>query len=141
MVTREGEGPRAGNARRLFEEWLERGAELGPEGFGDLRGGMGVVYRAFDEQMRRRLALKRMALRPEGTAGAAGAVLRFLDEAQVTGQLHHPGIVPVHDVGIDADGSFYYTMKFVRGDDLGTVLDKCRRADADWPKDMCSGRC
>jgi tetratricopeptide (TPR) repeat protein len=49
-------------------------------------------------------------------------VLRFIDEAQLTGQLEHPNIVPVYELGIDDQGEIFYTMKFVKGTTLDDVL-------------------
>jgi tetratricopeptide (TPR) repeat protein/tRNA A-37 threonylcarbamoyl transferase component Bud32 len=78
-------------------------------------GGIGEVYRAEDREIGREVALKRLRDR---TASQD----RFLAEAQVTGQLEHPGIVPVHDVGTDAEGRPFYVMKFVRGRTLKDVI-------------------
>ena len=75
------------------------------------RGGMGVVYAAEDEKLRRRVALKVL-----DTAGTnAELTQRLIREARVLAQLEHPGIVPVHDVGTLPDGRVFYTMKFVEG--------------------------
>ncbi|MBL8767553.1 MAG: SUMF1/EgtB/PvdO family nonheme iron enzyme, partial [Planctomycetes bacterium] len=57
---------------------------------------------------------------------------RFLEEAQVTGQLDHPGIVPVHELGIDARGRVFFTMKLVKGKTLEQVLDAVTRGADDW---------
>ena len=68
------------------------------------RGGMGVIYRVRDPEMRRFLAMK-VLLSEEGAADAAPGsrhsklAARFTDEAQLTGQLDHPGIIPVYDMG------------------------------------------
>ncbi len=78
-------------------------------------GGIGEVYRAEDREIGREVALKRLRDR---TARQD----RFLAEAQVTGQLEHPGIVPVHDVGTDQEGRPFYVMKFVRGRTLNEVI-------------------
>ena len=51
-----------------------------------------------------------------------GKLARFLDEALVTGQLDHPGIVPVHDLGIDEAGRVFFTMKLVRGRNLKDIF-------------------
>ena len=75
------------------------------------RGGMGVVYAAEDEKLHRRVALKVL-----DTAGTnAELTQRLIREARILAQLEHPGIVPVHDVGILPDGRVFYTMKFVEG--------------------------
>jgi len=75
------------------------------------RGGMGVVYAAYDEMLDRRVALKVLDV-PDVNGGLAKRLNR---EARVLARLEHPGIVPVHDVGALADGRVFYTMKFVEG--------------------------
>ena len=75
-------------------------------------GGMGQVWLARDNSIGRNVALKE--LRPEGV-GTLGINSRFLNEAKVTGQLEHPGIVPVYEVATDASGKPFYTMRFVKG--------------------------
>lgn len=82
------------------------------------RGGMGAIYRAWDRRLGRHSAMKLMLER----ADRRGAQ-RFLREATLTGRLEHPGIVPVHHLGVDRDGRLFFTMKLVRGQDLRTVLD------------------
>jgi len=82
------------------------------------RGGMGAVWRAFDADARRDVAFK-VLLDPNPTADATA---RFLAEAQITAQLEHPSIVPVHEVARDADGRLYFTMKLVRGRSLKVAL-------------------
>jgi serine/threonine protein kinase len=57
---------------------------------------------------------------------------RFLEEAQVTGQLDHPGIVPVHELGIDARGRVFFTMKLVKGKTLAQVFDAVKHGDDGW---------
>ncbi len=82
------------------------------------RGGMGVVYRAVDMELRREVALKTVLLgdkvRPE-------AIERLLREARTAGSLAHPGIVPIHDMGV-IDGVPYFAMSFLRGRTLERVL-------------------
>jgi len=93
------------------------------------RGGMGAILKIWDEDLRRHLAMKVILGRGDapakgGTPGVDSKQLaRFLEEAQVTGQLDHPGIVPVHELGLDADGRVYFTMKLVKGRDLKTVFE------------------
>jgi serine/threonine protein kinase len=82
-------------------------------------GGMGVVWRVRDLQFQRTLAVKVMKARP---CGDPNAVRRFLAEAQVTGQLAHPFIVPIHAMGRLADNRPYYTMKLVEGETLAALL-------------------
>jgi serine/threonine-protein kinase len=76
------------------------------------RGGIGQVWLARDGQLARDVALKE--LRPEWTADPA-VVTRFLNEAQITGQLEHPGVIPVYELDRAADGQPFYTMRFVNG--------------------------
>jgi serine/threonine protein kinase len=79
------------------------------------RGGLGEVFVARDEELNREVALKEIqgkhADHPEGRA-------RFLLEAEVTGGLEHPGVVPVYGLGRYPDGRPYYAMRFIRGDSL-----------------------
>lgn len=84
------------------------------------RGGMGIVRRVVDRVLGRETAMKAL----EGPlAGRTVEVIRFLEEAQITGQLDHPAIVPVHDFGISDEGRrAYFTMKLVRGDTLGQMI-------------------
>jgi serine/threonine protein kinase/tetratricopeptide (TPR) repeat protein len=80
------------------------------------RGGVGEIWMAEDAEIGRTVALKR--LRPNREAQKD----RFLVEAQVTGQLEHPGIVPVHDLGVDEAGRPFYVMSFIHGRTLKDVL-------------------
>jgi serine/threonine-protein kinase len=90
------------------------------------RGGMGAILLARDRDVNRDVAMKVM-LDPDA-AGREG-LARFLEEAQATGQLEHPNIVPVHDIGLNADGNLYFTMKYVRGRSLKEILDGLRRGN------------
>jgi len=81
-------------------------AELG-------RGGVGQVVLVRDRRLGREVAFKRLA--PRGRPARPTESLRFLLEARVTGQLEHPGIVPVYELGVDDEGNPYYTMRVVRG--------------------------
>src|SRR5207248_10546667 len=73
------------------------------------RGGMGAMLEAQDMQIERRVAMKVML---SGKSASRESLLRFIQEAKVTGRLEHPNIVPIHDLGVDPDGRVYYTMKF-----------------------------
>jgi len=96
------------------------------------RGGIGRVLVVHDQCLGRDVALKELL--PETGGGASGGqspvrqsghiVSRFLQEARVTGQLEHPAIVPVYELGRRRDGSVYYTMKLVRGRSLRQALDQ-----------------
>ncbi|MEM1453128.1 MAG: tetratricopeptide repeat protein [Planctomycetota bacterium] len=102
------------------------------------RGGMGAILRVWDGDLRRFLAMK-VAVEPGESGSATPAsdldphmLARFLEEAQVTGQLEHPGIVPVHELGIDGNGQVYFTMRLVRGRTLEEVFDDARAGRNDW---------
>jgi serine/threonine protein kinase len=83
------------------------------------RGGMAVVYRAFDPRLNRSVALKILA--PE-LAGDTAFRQRFMREMRAAASVDHPHIVPVFDAG-EADGVLYIAMRYVRGQDLRTLLD------------------
>ena len=82
------------------------------------RGGMGVVYRAYDLRLKRNVALKLIA--PE-LSGDGRFRDRFLAETEIAASLEHPNVVPVHDAG-EVDGQLYLAMRFVEGSDLKTLL-------------------
>jgi len=92
-------------------------------------GGMGSILQVWDDSLDRSLAMK--VIRGADSASTQGAsspvegalLARFLEEAQVTGQLDHPGVVPVHELGLDAGGRVYFTMKLVKGRDLKAIFD------------------
>jgi serine/threonine-protein kinase len=91
-------------------------------------GGIGRVWLARDASLGRDVALKE--LRPE-RAGNPAVWARFLKEAQVTGQLEHPGIVPIYEVGRrPEDQQPFYTMRFVRGRTLAEAVAACHRRRA-----------
>ncbi|HPH66667.1 MAG TPA: serine/threonine-protein kinase [Kofleriaceae bacterium] len=81
-------------------------------------GGMGEVLSAFDEQIGREVAVKRM--RSELASG--DALARFVREARVQGRLEHPAVVPVHDLAIDAAGRPFFVMKRLSGTTMTDVL-------------------
>jgi serine/threonine-protein kinase len=83
------------------------------------RGGNGVVLRAYDPDLKRDLALK--ALREE-YSGRPDLVRRFVEEAQVTAQLQHPGVPPVHEVGELPDRRPFFAMKLIPGRTLAELL-------------------
>ena len=89
-------------------------------------GGMGAVYLARDRELQREVALKVLRT-PEPDAGERARILR---EARILASLEHPGIVPVHDVGVLADERVFYVMKRVRGERLDDYAHRGRsRAD------------
>lgn len=86
------------------------------------RGGMGEVRLAFDRVLRRDVAMK---ISDPSKPNYTQAALRFMEEAQITGQLDHPNIVPVHDFGSGLDrGGVFFTMKLVKGETLTEFVDR-----------------
>ena len=107
------------------------------------RGGMGVVFAARDEILRRDLAIKKVVTDtvPGSAEGSPTAtpvqdlpllVRRLMEEAQVTAQLDHTGVVPVHELGVDDEGHVFFTMKRVRGRTLAEVFDLVRERRGGW---------
>ena len=90
------------------------------------RGVNGVVHLATDTSLRREVALK---LHSSGAEMSNVDLLRFTHEAQVTGQLGHPGVVPVYDLGTLPDGRPYYTMRKIDGDSLKDVFAAIKAKD------------
>jgi WD40 repeat protein len=92
------------------------------------RGGLGEVFLAFDRELRRRVALKELQSR---LAHDPDAQARFLREAEVTGRLEHPGIVPVYSLGRYPDGRPYYAMRLIEGQTLRDAIEHYHRASPD----------
>jgi serine/threonine-protein kinase len=84
------------------------------------RGGLGAVFVALDEELHREVALKQIL---DQHADDPISRSRFLLEAEITGRLEHPGIVPVYGLGRYSDGRPYYAMRFVRGDSFKEVIE------------------
>ena len=84
------------------------------------RGGMGKIVKVWDQELNRFLAMKLIL---DGTAGNPERMSRFVQEAQVMGQIDHPGIVPIHDFGIDREGRVFFTMRLVKGQDFNEIID------------------
>jgi WD40 repeat protein len=97
------------------------------------RGNLGEVFVAHDAELNREVALKEIqsfhAHNPESRA-------RFVLEAEITGGLEHPGIVPVYGLGTYDDGRPYYTMRFIKGESLKAAIDDFHRPDSR-PPDPC----
>ncbi|QEH36904.1 Serine/threonine-protein kinase PknD [Aquisphaera giovannonii] len=95
------------------------------------RGGLGAVFVALDSELNREVALKQIL---DDYADDPTSRARFLVEAEITGGLEHPGIVPVYGLGTYADGRPFYAMRFVQGDSLKEAIaafhaDEPRRRD------------
>ena len=87
-------------------------------------GGVGTVELALDNDIGRRVAVKRLL--PE--LSRPSDVLRFTNEVRTVGMLEHPNIAPIHDVGVDNQGQYFFVMKHVEGETLeGSSSDRCRR--------------
>jgi serine/threonine-protein kinase len=90
------------------------------------QGGMGEVWLCKDRRVGREIAVKTMRDR---NANSPDSRARFLREARVQGQLEHPAVVPVYDIGVDPQGSLFFTMKRVRGHTLDEILGAIRSGD------------
>jgi serine/threonine-protein kinase len=116
------------------------GSTVLSERFNDLGligiGGMGEVRRALDRDLNRVVALK--IIRPELMRNTR-AVARFVEEAQTTGQLQHPAIVPVHEMGRLADGRLYFTMLEVKGRNFEEIIIEYHRGRSAEPDESLSG--
>ncbi len=89
-------------------------------------GGMGVVALAHDHDIDRRVAVKQIR-REVGNHGLA----RFVEEVRTIGSLEHPNIIPIHDVGVDEQGNYFFVMKYVEGETLETIIEKLAAGDAE----------
>jgi serine/threonine-protein kinase len=90
------------------------------------RGGLGEVFVAADRELPREVALKQIQ---SHFAGDAVSRERFVREAEITGGLEHPGIVPVYGLGTYPDGRPYYAMRFIRGETLREAIGRFHAAD------------
>jgi serine/threonine-protein kinase len=122
-VERTGEG--ATLVSSMARPRFETGRSLG-------QGGIGEVVAAMDQDIGREVAIKRL----RGDVQGPAAVARFVDEIRTVGALEHPNIVPIHDVGVDDDGSLYFVMRCVQGETLESVIERLaagdRLAHAQW---------
>lgn len=83
-------------------------------------GGMGIIYETRDLHCQRPVAMKVLQVRQ---LTDCASIIRFTEEAQITAQLEHPNVIPVHDAGEDSSGRAFYTMKLVHGVTLKAILD------------------
>jgi len=101
------------------------------------RGGMGSVLRIHDRRLNRRLAMKVLLERPVPRSAQDRQLSQqllslFLEEAMVTSQLDHPGVVPVHELGLDENGRVYFTMRLVKGQTATQVFELARAGQEGW---------
>jgi serine/threonine protein kinase len=133
LLAREFQGADRDFAKSQFDQVLERLRRNFPHGSpnpqGGLRpryektelltqGGMGQLWIAVDLEFNRKVALKEIV---PSSADNEAYRQRFLSEAEITGRLEHPGIVPVYSLGHHADGRPYYSMRLIAGEDTGTL--------------------
>ncbi|MBI2930054.1 MAG: PQQ-binding-like beta-propeller repeat protein [Planctomycetes bacterium] len=97
------------------------------------RGGQGTVLEVFDRALNRTVAVK--ILRDADERGSYAA-RKFVEEALVGAQLEHPNILPVYDVGLDAQGTLYFAMRRIYGRSLRTVLDELLEGNADTAREF-----
>jgi tetratricopeptide (TPR) repeat protein/serine/threonine protein kinase len=90
------------------------------------KGGLGEVFVAHDEELHREVALKEIQDRHADNPDSRS---RFLLEAEITGGLEHPGIVPVYGLGQYADGRPFYAMRFIRGDSLKEAIERFHKGE------------
>jgi Flp pilus assembly protein TadD len=95
------------------------------------RGGMGAVLKGRDPDLGRDLAVKVLL---DAHRDKPDLVRRFIEEAQIGGQLQHPGIVPIYELGAFADHRPYFAMKLVKGRTLASLLDKRDESTHDLPR-------
>jgi serine/threonine protein kinase len=93
------------------------------------KGGLGEVFVAEDMELHREVALKEIQAHK---ADDAASRARFILEAEVTGGLEHPGVVPVYGLGVYDDGRPYYAMRFIRGESLKAAIDRFHRESTLW---------
>ena len=120
------EGPdQAPNAEPTFDAFLGQSRR-----FHRLRllakGGLGAVFIAHDSELNREVALKEIQERHSDDLNSRA---RFLLEAEITGSLEHPGIVPIYGLGQYPNGSPYYAMRLIHGDTLTGAIGEFHRAD------------
>ena len=113
-------GPRAASIRRYLPPEFLRGSKYAIDRR-IAQGGMGAILAAQEAGLRRPVAMKVML-----DGAGEGDLLRFIEEAQITGQLQHPNIVPVYELGVDEQEQVFYTMKLVEGITLKKVLELLR---------------
>lgn len=101
------------------------------------RGGLGEVFVALDQELHREVAIKR--LQPQHAHHPASR-RRFLLEAEITGRLEHPGVVPVHGLQTDERGEPSYAMRFIQGESLADAIQRFHQADSNFDRNVSDRR-
>ncbi len=94
------------------------------------KGGLGQVFVAEDEELHREVALKEIQA---DHADHPHSRTRFVLEAEITGGLEHPGIVPVYGLGHYTDGRPFYAMRFIKGNSLQNAIERFHKAEGSGP--------
>ena len=123
----------------LFEEDLKESAPAGREGLMDgnpakrysvvkklNEGGMKAIWEVDDHRTARKVA---MALIQESKIASEKDIDAFLYEARLTSNLQHPNIIPIYDIALDENGNPYFTMKALKGETLGEILNQLRQGN------------
>ncbi len=92
-------------------------------------GGAGEVLLVRDSDIKRRVAMK---IIKQGDQGMS--IARFVEEVRTVGQLEHPNIVPIYDVGRNEEGHYFFTMKYVEGESLDSVIEKLKQGNRSYHK-------
>jgi tetratricopeptide (TPR) repeat protein len=92
-------------------------------------GGMGEIYRGFDHEFQRAVAIKKIRRVHHDNPEARS---RFKAEAEMTAGLEHPGIIPIYGKGVDAQGRDFYAMRLISGTGAGTLASSIREFHSQW---------
>lgn len=100
-------------------------------------GGMGKILRVWDRSLRRYVAMKVIggsgsSDRARPSSPSASFVRRFVEEAQISGQLEHPGVVPVHELALDEEGEVFFTMRLIQGITFKEAIKKVHDGMDGW---------
>ena len=119
-----------GNSQRIIKQLLKSGLtgdkyEMHEE---ISHGGMGIIYRANDLGLKRTTVLKVI----QKDQANSDIYNRFIEEARITGQLEHPNIIPVHDLGVINREQIYFSMKFIEGEELNDIIDALYAGDPNY---------
>lgn len=112
------------NEPTLVVKGKRRYQELRPLG----AGGIGEVVSAADNDIGRTVAIKRLRTPAKSTSN----LVRFVEEIRTIGRLEHPNIIPIHDVGVDDKGEYYFVMKYIDGETLESIIQKLAAGDRDY---------